>query len=292
SLAFSADGKRLLTAADDDTPRLWDPATGREMLRIGAGKELGPVRSANFSLDGKKVVTASQNTHIAKGKMVNPSAVHVWDAKTGADLLALVDHRYAALDARLGADGKVILTISDGNTHVNVGKDMLKGSFSMSSTGGAGLARLWDAGSGKLLASVEQTETKSAWRVSGQQVYGRLSPDGRLVLHKPYDGDAFLLADAATGKTKVRLVHERERYSWGAYFATFRPDGQRVVTLAGGGDVRVWDVQSARPVMLIQGLPGQATFAAFSRDGHRLAVLAGKFAYVWDMRTRQLLASL
>src|SRR5262249_51158194 len=155
--------------------------------------------------------------------------------------------------------GKVILTISDGNTHVNVGKDMLKGSFNLSSTGGAGLARLWDAGSGKLLASVEQTETKSAGGTMGQQVDARLSPDGRLVLHKPYDGDAFLLADAATGKTKVRLVHERERYSWGPYFATFSPDGQRVVTMAGGRDVRVWDVQSARPVMLTRDLPGRAT---------------------------------
>src|SRR5262249_17436999 len=90
SLAFSPDGRRPLTARADELPRLWEPATGREVLRLGEGKKLGAVRSAQFSADGNLVVTAAQNTYFSeRGRLVNPSAVHVWDAKTGADLLAL-----------------------------------------------------------------------------------------------------------------------------------------------------------------------------------------------------------
>jgi WD40 repeat protein len=292
SLAFSPDGRRLLTAADDETPRLWDPATGREVLRLGEGKRLGAVRSARFSPDGARVVTASQNTYIAEGKVFNPSAVHVWDARTGADLLALKDHRYAALDARFGAGGKTILTVSDGNVQVKFDKGF-SGNYSQTASGAAGLARLWDAGSGKLLATVEQTETKEMLRWSGYQLYARPSPDGRLVLHRPYQGDAFLLADAATGKTRARLLHDREE-QWGspAYFATFSPDGRLVLTAAGGLDARVWDAQSARTVILIRDLPGPATFAAFSPDGRRLAVAAGHIAHIWEVQTRRLLATL
>jgi WD40 repeat protein len=290
SLAFSPDGKRLLTAADDETPRLWDPSTGREVLRLGEGKKLGAIRSARFSGDGTKVVTASQNTYVAEGNILNPSAVHVWDSRTGADLLALKDHRHAALDARFSKDDRVLLTISDGNIHVKFDAGF-KGGVDRTASGAAGLARLWDANSGKLLATVEQTETKTMFRWSGQQLYARLAPDGRLVLHKPYDGDAFLLADAVTGKTKARLLHDRERWGSAFYFAAFSPDSRLVFTAVGGRDARVWDVQSARPVLLIQDLSGFAS-GTFSPDGRRLALVGSKIVYIWDLQTRLRLATL
>jgi WD40 repeat protein len=136
------------------------------VLRLGEGKTLGAVRSAQFSADSNLVVTAAQNTYFSeKGKVVNPSAVHVWDAKTGADLLALKEHQFAAVDAHFSADGKTLLTVSDGNVQAKVDGDF-KGHFSRTSSGAAGLTRLWDASSGKLLATVEQTETKETRRCS------------------------------------------------------------------------------------------------------------------------------
>jgi WD40 repeat protein len=130
------------------------------------------------------------------------------------------------------------------------------------------------------------------FRWSGRQLYAQLSGDGRLVLHKPYEGEAFLLADAATGKTRARLIHDRERSGSVSYFAAFSPDGRLVFTSVGSRDARVWDVLSARPVMHLQNLAGGATFGTFSPDGGRLAVVAGKVASIWDVRTRELVATL
>src|SRR5262249_60191754 len=51
SLAFSPDGKVLASGGWDDTVRLWDVATGKELRKIDAHKAM--VGRVVFSADGK-----------------------------------------------------------------------------------------------------------------------------------------------------------------------------------------------------------------------------------------------
>jgi hypothetical protein len=57
--AFSPDGKRVVTASFDQTARLWDGETGKEIAVLKG--HTGAVNSAAFSPDGKRVVTASDD---------------------------------------------------------------------------------------------------------------------------------------------------------------------------------------------------------------------------------------
>jgi WD40 repeat protein len=57
SAAFSGDGKRVVTASDDGTARIWDAESGREIAVLKGHALL--MSSGAFSGDGKRLVTAA-----------------------------------------------------------------------------------------------------------------------------------------------------------------------------------------------------------------------------------------
>src|SRR5262249_11907004 len=57
SAAFSPDGKRVVTASDDNTARVWESETGAEIAVLKGHEDR--VNSAAFSPDGRRVVTVS-----------------------------------------------------------------------------------------------------------------------------------------------------------------------------------------------------------------------------------------
>jgi WD40 repeat protein/serine/threonine protein kinase len=68
--------------------------------------------------------------------------------------------------------------------------------------------------------------------------------------------------------------------------AQFSPDGQRVVTGAADGAVRVWDAQSGRRLLDLPPHGRRVRHAVFSPDGERIATASeDRTARVWDART-------
>jgi WD40 repeat protein len=55
--AFFPDGKRIITAGEDGTARLWDSQTRNELFAL---RHSGPVWAVAVSHDGRNVLTVSQ----------------------------------------------------------------------------------------------------------------------------------------------------------------------------------------------------------------------------------------
>src|SRR5579871_2727399 len=94
---FSKDGKRFISSSADGMVRVYETATGGEVLSL---KTLG---GAAFSPDGRRILTAAPNR-----------TAKVWDAATGRELMELQLPAKVAVLA-FSPDGRQILTgCSDG----------------------------------------------------------------------------------------------------------------------------------------------------------------------------------
>ena len=76
-------------------------------------------------------------------------------------------------------------------------------------------------------------------------------------------------------------------------YATFSPDGQRIVTASADKTARIWDAASGREILRLSGHSAPLSGAAFSPDGGRIVTAADdKTARIWDAATGSPLAVL
>ncbi|HEX7183413.1 MAG TPA: WD40 repeat domain-containing protein, partial [Thermoanaerobaculia bacterium] len=181
-------------------------------------------------------------------------------------LAALAGKRDAKTYATLKHDGEVVSASfsPDGLRVVTASED--------------GTVRLWNA------------ETGRQERVLRDHAHGEVfhsasfSPDadGWRVVTASSDGAAQMW-DAATGrKLGGPLSHEKP-----VRFASFSPDGRRVLTVSGDA-ARLWDATTGQKL----GKPlshekAAVRFASFSPDGRRVLTVSGDAARLWDAATGQ-----
>jgi S1-C subfamily serine protease len=103
SAAFSPDGKRVLTASNDNTARLWAADTGQDIAVLKGHSNR--VQRAAFSPDGKRVVTASED-----------STARLWAAETGQEIAVLKGHSSPVVSASFSPEGKRVVTASEDST--------------------------------------------------------------------------------------------------------------------------------------------------------------------------------
>jgi WD40 repeat protein len=94
-MAFSPDGKQVVSGLYDNTVRLWDAATGTALQTLE--RHTATVTSVAFSPDGKQVVSGSDD-----------NTVRLWDAATGIALQTLEGHTFLVTSVAFSPDGKLL----------------------------------------------------------------------------------------------------------------------------------------------------------------------------------------
>ena len=286
SVAFSLDGRWIVSGSLDNTVRVWDAESGHQ-LRCLQGHE-DWVTSVAFSPDGRRIVSGSYDR-----------TVRVWHAESGQQLCCLQGHENWVESVAFSPDGRRIVSGSDDET-VRVwdaetgqqlrclqGHEDLVRSVAFSPDGqrivsGSGdyTVRVWDAEGGHELRCLQGHED---WVTSVA-----FSPDGRRIVSGSYD-KTVRVWDAEGGQ-QLRCLQGHEDF---VTSVAFSPDGRQIVSGSYDKTVRVWEAEGGQQLRCLQGHEEMVTSVAFSPDGRR--IVSGSYdktVRVWDAEGGQQLRCL
>lgn len=284
SVAYSPDGKRLVTSGRRQAVKILDAETGRE-LRLPNG-DFGQAHTAVYSPDGLWLAAADQNGVI---KLLN--------TLTGGQKLLRQNQSGMILSLAFSPDGQ---TLASGNFDgtVRVWSVAFGQELAVFRDHKQQVKSVAFSPDGKTLASGSYDETVKVWDLSHRQLLFSL-PYPRLVNCVAFSPDGKLLAVGGWGGSVSlwELATRKEAQSWDAHAEhitslSFSPAGNRLarnlIASAGGRTVKLWNAESGLLVGELTKFTENASSVAFSPNGANLAVASidGSIS-LWDIATQQ-----
>jgi WD40 repeat protein len=284
-VAFSPDGKTLVSGSPDGQVLLWQVATGRQIRRFkGHGAS---IMAVVFSPDGTMVASCS-----GVESEQHDNTVRLWDIATGKELHCLKGHERGVTIVAFSPDSK---TLASGSADFSI--------------------RLWEIESGQMLRQFKghQACVNSV----------TFSPDGNLLASGGRDNKGFLwdldslkpvqqwdfsggirhVAFSPDGKILVSAGHERIRLRevdggkeianfscvpiGDVLQASFCPDGKSLIYCGeAGAPLSQLDIKSGKQRKLIeQAYRDWVSSFAVSPDGKTVATSEWGMIPLWDLAT-------
>ncbi len=298
-LAFAPDGKSLYVGGVDATLLVLDPATGKEVRRVG--RDIPGAEALAFAPDGKTLAAnyasrirlidardgAERFPEVGHSMMLNWGAltpdgrtavtveayrIVLWDAATGRELRRIAGGDHYFLAARtVHPDGRALVTL-----------ELDQATSQLESL------RVWDMSTGEAPRRINLPG-----KLAGYFPLLAISPDERTLAVGAAAG-AVMLIDVRTGREVGTVKGDGEQISGLA----FGPDGNTLVVCGADSVVRVRDVATGRkvrefsfpngwgdgPVPVGAGSP--AYVAAIPPDGSRIALgTQNRRIAVYDLAT-------
>ncbi|CAD0222056.1 Serine/Threonine protein kinase with WD40 repeats [Planktothrix agardhii] len=261
SVALSADGRTLASGSNDNTIKLWDVQSQREIATLT--RHSSDVKSVAFSPDGRMLASGSYD-----------KTIKLWDVQSQREIATLTGHSSDVNSVAFSPDGRTLASGSNDNTiklwDVHSQREIatftgLVTSVAFSPDGGT-------------LASGSDDETIKLWDVHSQQQIATLTGHSNWVKSVAFSPDGRTLASGNDDNTiKLWDVHSQREiatltgHSSDVTSVAFSVDGR---TLASGSDdkkIKLWDVQSQREIATLTGHSWYVLSVAFSPDGRTLA---------------------
>ncbi len=282
SVDWSPDAKRLVSASDDGTARIWDVA-GNQLAVLNGSQ--GAVTRALWSPNGKLIAATGANgtttiwsaadnnvqllyTLSGHAKKVNSltwwgdkssgydtqeivtasddGTAKIWDANKGTLLFTLTGHTGAVNYAAFSPDGKRIATSSTDNT-----------------------ARIWDAKTGALLQTLSGHKAnviRVVWEGDNTRV-ATASADNTVKIWNADTGEQVF--------TLVGHIRQVTRVAWS-------PDGTLIATASADGTAKIWDAEDGTLMRTLFGHEAEVNGLEWSPGGSRLITVSSDgTAKIW-----------
>lgn len=255
--AFAPDGRRIASAGSDGCVRIWNPATGAEVGRLGGHR--GAVYAIAYSPDGNQIATGDVRD------------IHLWDTATGRKIRTLpgfdggkdFDKRQGMIvgifNLAFSPDGKV-LAVSEGNVRVS----------------------LWDVASGERRGQLEASGMDAlAFLPDGQRV---LSAAGGVVRLCDLSGKELRKLETASSSNRLplALTSDGKRFVAAEERPITRSDGNIRYVIRFEGVVTLWDFAAGKERRRLD-VPRPVRAVALSPDGKTLAFSQDRAIHLHDV---------
>ena len=261
-IAFSPDSRRLVTAANDHTARVWSVP---DCAPISAPmRHRDYVGWAAFSPDGRSVVTGSGD-----------NTARVWDAETGRPLTQSLHHMEQPRAAAFTADGSTLITSGAGGIVLRWAlPDGRARPGALAHTARVNAAE-WSP-DGTLIATGGEDNVAVAWDSATLQPAARhphVAPV-HTVVFAPDSGAFLTLDDHGVGTKQARASEMLRNYLYApgsqVISAAFSPDGRLIAAGEKDGSTLVWDAATSSPRNAPPKQDGEVVCVRFSPDGKTL----------------------
>ncbi|KAF7346304.1 WD-REPEATS-REGION domain-containing protein [Mycena sanguinolenta] len=291
SVAFSPDGKWIVSGSWDNTVHVWNAESG-EVVAGPFNGHTDRVNSVAFSPDGKWIVSGSKD-----------KTVRVWDAESGEVVAGPFNgHTGGVNSVAFSPDGKQIVSGSADNTvcvwDAESG-EVVAGPFN----GHAGwVSSVAFSPDGRQIVSGYEDSTVHVWDAeSGQVVAGpfnghtdlvtsvAFSPDGKWIVSGSKD-KTVCVWDADIGEV---VAGPFNGHTDSVLSVAFSPDGKQIVSGSLDNTVCIWDTEIGVVAGLLNGHTNTVNSVMFSSNGRR--IVSGSSDYtlrVWDAESREAAADL
>ena len=297
AVAFSPDGKTLVSVSDDNMVEIWDMEGGEPIGQQSLASPSNSIKSLAFNADGPMLASAGSD-----------GVISLWDVRSGS-LVGQLQNDSAISSLAFSPDGKILasgnfdqtLSLWDLNTLQRIGQPLSGFNDTVTSIAispdNAVLA--WGGCSLRLGDSCSRGHVilwdLVTFEMTGEPIVGHtnfvtgisFSPDGRTLISGS-DDKTLILWDMEKRQPIGRPLAGHTRSITGVAFS---PDGNMLVSGSSDGNIILWNLTTHLSIgQTLTGHSDSATSAAFSPDGKVLASAGyDNTILLWDVQTSQII---